>query len=441
MYVPVVTLSAENDNKLLEQLKTGFKRTITWNRYRSEMSNQTRNKNLNYLIDPTFTKVNRLFRLSFENKDRTSFSEYYAPKLEIKDFNLLINRKQFFEIPEKNKEEAYEQITEMSRNNDYTTGNLLDYEYFSKHYRLIAIDLSKQTELENPDLKQQIYFIGRLEEDATMFFIIEKKEETKFCSCCLICIKMETQKIVNLLNDADNKSSEFATRKLYVINDQNNGQYGEGNENDSTIKFETKVIKPNLCDYSDEYIFVTGNIAAASDGTKVAFKNCAPFTRCVTHINDEHVETAENLDILMHMYNLIEYSENYIDSSASLWQFKRDEQIMNNGNIVDVTTANSSSFKYKSSLIENKKGATIAVPVKYLSNFFRSLEMLLINCKIHLELNRTKDCVMSNFDGATAFQITSTKLYVPIVTLSTKDDVNLTKQLNEGFKRSVYWNK
>ena len=104
------------------------------------------------------------------------------PKVEIKGFNVLIDGKSFFQIPIKNKEEAYEQIIEMSKNNDYTTGNLLDYEYFSKYYRLIAIDLSKQIELENPDLKQQINFIGSLErnEGATMFFIIEKKEETTF---------------------------------------------------------------------------------------------------------------------------------------------------------------------------------------------------------------------------------------------------------------------
>ena len=89
--------------------------------------------------------------------------------------------KQFFEIPVKNKEEAYELIIEMSKNDDYTTGNLLEYGYFSKHYKLIAIDLSKQIELENPDLKQQINFIGSLEENnVTMFFITEKKEETTF---------------------------------------------------------------------------------------------------------------------------------------------------------------------------------------------------------------------------------------------------------------------
>ena len=92
---------------------------------------------------------------------------------------MLIDGKPFFEIPVKNKEEAYEQIIEMSKNNDYATGNVLDYEYFKDQYQIIAIDLSKQIELENPDLKQQINFTGRLEENnTTMFFIIEKKEET-----------------------------------------------------------------------------------------------------------------------------------------------------------------------------------------------------------------------------------------------------------------------
>ena len=182
LYVPVVTLSDENDNKLLEQLKAEFKKTIKWNKYISEMSNQTKNNNLNYLVDPTFTNVNRLFVLSFENEnDRTSCSQYYVPKVEIKAFNVLIDGKPFLEIPVKNKEEAYEAIIEMSKNNDYTTGNLLDYEYFKDHYKLIAIDLSKQIELENLDLKQQINFTGRFEENnATMFFIIEKKEETTF---------------------------------------------------------------------------------------------------------------------------------------------------------------------------------------------------------------------------------------------------------------------
>ena len=142
---------------------------------------------------------------------------------------------------------------------------------------------------------------------------------------------METQKIVNLLNDFDNESSKFATRKLYVINDQNNGQYGRRNENDATIKYDTKLIKPSLCNYSDAYILVTGDIKVAdvAANANVAFKNCAPFTRCVTHMNDEHVETAENLDIIMPIYNLIEYLDKYADSSGTLCQFKRDESPMN----------------------------------------------------------------------------------------------------------------
>ena len=117
---------------------------------------------------------------SFQNEeDRTSFSKYYVPKVEIKDFNVLTDRKSFFDVPVKRKEEAYEKVMSISKNNDYTTGNLLDHEYFSKHYKLIAIDLSKQIQLENPDLRQQNNFIGKRENNkATMFFIIEKSEET-----------------------------------------------------------------------------------------------------------------------------------------------------------------------------------------------------------------------------------------------------------------------
>ena len=201
LYVPVVTLSTKDDN-FLEQLKSGFKRTIKWNKYRSEMTNQTKTNHLNHLIDPTFIKVNRLFVLSFENEeDRTSFSKYYVPKVEIKDFNVLIDGKSFFDVPVKNKEEAYEKIMSISKNNDYTTGNLLDYEYFSKHYKLIAINLSKQIELENPDLRQQINFIGKLEDDkATMFFFIEKSEERTF---------EFLQNSVSIIQNGNTKNHEF----------------------------------------------------------------------------------------------------------------------------------------------------------------------------------------------------------------------------------------
>ena len=166
LYGSVVTLSTENNKRLLEQLKIEFKRTFRWNKYRSEMTNHTKNNNLNYLIDLTFTKFNKLFVSSFENEnDRTSFSKYYASNVQcIKDFNVLIDRKGFFEMPIRNDEETYEQIMEMGRNNDYTTGNLLDYEYFSKHYKLIAIDLSKQIELENPDIKTKLISLENLKE-------------------------------------------------------------------------------------------------------------------------------------------------------------------------------------------------------------------------------------------------------------------------------------
>ena len=152
------------------------------------MTIRPQNNNLNYLIDPTFTNVKRLFVLPFQRiaeennttKDyRDSFSNYYVPIIKIKDFNVLIDGKSFFDLPVKNEEEAYEKIIDMSNNNDYTTGNLLDFAYFKENYKLIAIDLSKQTKLKDP---QQINFIGKLLKNtgATMFFIIEKSEETTF---------------------------------------------------------------------------------------------------------------------------------------------------------------------------------------------------------------------------------------------------------------------
>ena len=131
---------------------------------------------------------------------------------------------------------------------------------------------------------------------------------------------MQTQKIANSLGNADNESSKFATRKWYIINDQNNTDYGKGNEDSTTVKFETKVIKSNLCDYSEAYILVTGNITVTGGdaNTRVAFKNCAPLTKCITQINDEHVDNPDSLDIIMSMYNLTEYSDDYSDTSGSL---------------------------------------------------------------------------------------------------------------------------
>ena len=128
------------------------------------------------------------------------------------------------------------------------------------------------------------------------------------------------------MRNADNESTKLATTKWYIINDQNNTDYGEGNEGSTNVKFQTKVIKSN-CDDSDAYIIVTENITSTNTSdanTRIAFKNCTPFTKCITHINDEHVNNADNLDIIISVYNLIEYSDNYSDTSRSLWQFKRD---------------------------------------------------------------------------------------------------------------------
>ena len=144
------------------------------------MTTEAINNNLYILIDPTFTNVNRLFVLAYQNVvDRQSFSEFYLPNVMVKDYNVIIDKLAFFDLSIKTEEEAYEKIIDISRNNEYTTGNLLDYDYFKKYYKLIAIDLSKQQVLqENENLIQQINFIGKLEEASNVFIIIEKKENT-----------------------------------------------------------------------------------------------------------------------------------------------------------------------------------------------------------------------------------------------------------------------
>ena len=177
LFVPEVTLSKDDEIKLLTNLKSGFQRNI-WNKYRSQMTTEAINNNLNILIAPTFTNVNRLLVLAYQNADdRQSFSQFYLPKVLIKDFNVIIDKLAFFDLPIKTEEEVYEKIIDICRNNEYTTGNLLDYDYLKKHYKLIATDLSKQQVLqENEDLIQQINFIGRLTEAANVFIIIETKE-------------------------------------------------------------------------------------------------------------------------------------------------------------------------------------------------------------------------------------------------------------------------
>ena len=159
------------------------------------MTTEAVNNNLNILIDPTFTNVNRLFVLVYQTADdRQSYSQFYLPRVLINDdYNVIIDKLAFFDLPIKTEEEAYEKIIDISRNNEYTTGNSLDYDYFKKYHKLIAIELSKQQVLqENEDLIQQINFIGRLEEAANVFIIIEKKKIyyirifTKFCKCNIL---------------------------------------------------------------------------------------------------------------------------------------------------------------------------------------------------------------------------------------------------------------
>ena len=132
LYIPAVTLSKDDEIKLLTtNLKSGFTREIEWNKYRSQITTEAINNNLNILIDPTFTNVNRLFVLAYQTADdRQSFSQFYLPKVMVKDFNIIIDKLAFFDLPIKTEEEAYEKIIDISRNNEYTTGKLLDYDYF-----------------------------------------------------------------------------------------------------------------------------------------------------------------------------------------------------------------------------------------------------------------------------------------------------------------------
>ena len=214
-----------------------------------------------------------------------------------------------------------------------------------------------------------------------------------------------------------------------------------------------RVLKPNLCDYGEAYILVDGTIRItnAVNATRLALKNCAPFAKCNLEINDEHVDAATNLDIVMPMYNLIEYSHNYQDSSATLYQYKRDEPPEVDA-AADLTANNSDSLKHKIKLLGNvtevagdvagvRLNVKVVVPLKYLSNFFRSLEMPLINCKIKLNLTWKKECVLSTGASEAVFIINDTKLYVPVVTLSKEDNKDFIEQQNKGFQRSIYWNE
>ena len=151
LYVPVVTLSTQENTKFLQQLKSGFKRVINWNKYLSKPELLAQNPNLNHLVEPSFQGVNRLFVLAFENDDyRISTNCYNLPTVEIKDYNIMINGENFFDQPIKNNKVTYENIRKIAtgQGDDYTTGCLLDYSYFADTYKIIAVDLSKQQVLD-----------------------------------------------------------------------------------------------------------------------------------------------------------------------------------------------------------------------------------------------------------------------------------------------------
>ena len=208
---------------------------------------------------------------------------------------------------------------------------------------------------------------------------------------------MGYEKIANLLNDESNKPSKFRTRNWVETNDNAAGVYSTN----KLIRFKTTMLRSSLCDYSDAYMLVKGNITvnnsaaegAASTNTnkKVIFKNCAPFTNCATKIDH-----AEYIDIVMSLYNLIEHSDNYSKTSGSLRQYCKEIPAVNNpGDIVDLNGANATdSFNFKTKIIgqtaaDNNNGniagkvdVEIMVSLKYLSNFWRTLEMPLINCEV-----------------------------------------------------------
>ena len=258
---------------------------------------------------------------------------------------------------------------------------------------------------------------------------------------------MEYQKIANLIDDASNQPSKFKTKNWVEINDESRGTYNINIQ----IKFKTTMLKSSLCDNTDEYILLKGKIAitgARDDATArqaderdkgVAFKSCALFTKCISQINNTQIDNAKDIDIVMRMYNLIEYSDNYSKTSGSLWQYYRDEP--------NDSLADSESFKSKIKVTGktpatgNEKDVEIMVPLKYSSSFWRTLEMSLINCEVNSILTWSATCVITNSTGAGTFEITNTKLYVPVVTLSTQDSSNLLQQLKSGFKRVINWNK
>ena len=245
---------------------------------------------------------------------------------------------------------------------------------------------------------------------------------------------MEHQKILTSLNEAND--SKLMTRKWNIFSDNSKVNYDAANE----IAYNKEVLKSTVCDYNHAYILVIANITTAGNNlaTQAAFKNCAPFTKCITKIDETTIDDAENLDLVISMYNTIQYSSNYSKTTGSCSFYYKDEAA--NFNAYIANTNDFKSLKYESKLLENTevdgadgilKNVTIAVPLKYLSNFWISLEMPLIIWKVELKLKWSKCCDLSPADADNVssnandnnitFTIKNTKLYVPEVTLLARD--------------------
>ena len=305
---------------------------------------------------------------------------------------------------------------------------------------------------------------------------------------------MEYDKINNLLRSEELGSavgsesenlSKFVTRNYVKVNSLSNTY----NENKS-IRFKTPILRSDLCDYADAYILVNGTITVAGKQPRdrqnkpVILKNNAPFVSCITRINGELIEDADDLDIVMPMYNLLECSKNYRKTIGSLYHYYRDElnDNANLNNFANNNVVSSNSFQYKNKIIGNtynidstivpaaggarvanpnynannsgKKNVELAIPLKYLGNFWRALNMPLISCEVSLELKWDKTCVITsqqigiNLDGGNTtaptgatLALNDCKLYIPVVTLSKDDEIKLLTNLKSGFTREIEWNK
>ena len=257
---------------------------------------------------------------------------------------------------------------------------------------------------------------------------------------------MKYQKVANLIDDKTlNQPSKFKIRNWIEINDESRGAYNVN----SQIKFKTTMLKSSLCDYSDAYFLVKGTItvnntaaqgaAANNTNKKVIFKNCAPFTNFISEINNMQIDNAKDIDIVMPMYNLIEYSDNYAKATGSLWQYCKDIPARNaNNESISFSEDNTTdSFKFQAKITDQTgndgtKDVEIMVPLKYLSNFWRTLEMPLINCEVNLILTWSSNGVLiatAVQNQAATFEITDIKLYVPVVTLSTQENTKFLQQL------------